>query len=49
MESICEDLKKIFQNFRWIDDIPEDQNRRDEICVEAKVGDGTERQPGSRV
>ena len=37
MESICEDLKKIFQNFRWIDDIPEDQNRRDEICVEAKA------------
>ena len=37
MDSIYEELKKIFQNFRWIDDIPEDQVRRDKICMEAKA------------
>ena len=31
MDNIYEELEKIFQNFRWIDDIPEDQFRRDEI------------------
>ena len=32
MDNIYEELKNIFQNFRWIDNIPEDQYRRDEIC-----------------
>ena len=32
-----DELKKLFQDFRWIDDIPEDQDKRDEICVEAKA------------
>ena len=32
-----EELKNVLQNFRWIDDIPEDQNKRDEICVEARA------------
>lgn len=32
-----DELKSVFQNFRWIDDIPEDQNTRDEICVKAKA------------
>ena len=32
-----EELKSVLQNFRWIDDIPEDQNKRDEICVEART------------
>ena len=30
-------LRQIFQEFRWIDDIPEDQRRRDEICLEARA------------
>ena len=37
MDNIYEELEKIFQNFRWIDDIPEDQFRRDEICLEARA------------
>ena len=37
MDNIYEELKNIFQNFRWIDDIPEDQFRRDEICLEARA------------
>ena len=32
-----EQLEEIFKDFRWIDDIPEDQDKRDEICVEAKA------------
>ena len=32
-----DDLKELFENFQWIDDIPEDQAKRDEICLEAKV------------
>ena len=32
-----EELKDLFKHFRWIDNIPEDQNKRDEICVEAKA------------
>lgn len=32
-----DDLKKLFANFQWIDDIPEDQAKRDEICLEAKA------------
>ena len=32
-----EDLKDLFKRFRWIDNIPEDQEKRDEICVEAKA------------
>ncbi|MBQ9755416.1 MAG: hypothetical protein IJV93_11785 [Lentisphaeria bacterium] len=32
-----EDLKSVLQNYRGIDDIPEDQLRRDEICLEARV------------
>ena len=31
-----EELKSVLQSFRWIDDIPEDQNKRDEICVVAR-------------
>ena len=37
MDNIFEDMKQVFQNFRWIDDIPEDQVRRDKICMEAKA------------
>lgn len=37
MDNVFEELKQIFQSFRWIDDIPEDQNRRDKICLEAKA------------
>ena len=37
MDNIYEELKELFQNFRWIDDIPEDQNKRDEICLEARA------------
>ena len=37
MDNIYEELENIFQNFRWIDDIPEDQFRRDEICLEARA------------
>jgi len=37
MDNIYEELEKIFQNFRWIDDIPEYQFRRDEICLEARA------------
>ena len=37
MDSIYEELENIFQNFRWIDDIPEDQVRRDKICLEARA------------
>ena len=32
-----DDLKKLFANFQWIDDIPEDQAKCDEICLEAKA------------
>ena len=32
-----EELKDLFKHFRWIDNIPEDQNRRDEICMEARA------------
>ena len=32
-----DDLKELFENFQWIDDIPEDQVKRDEICLEAKA------------
>ena len=27
MDNIFEEMKQVFQNFRWIDDIPEDQFR----------------------
>ena len=37
MDSIYEELENIFQNFRWIDDIPEDQYLRDKICLEARA------------
>ena len=37
MDNIFEEMKQVFQNFRWIDDIPEDQVRRDKICMEAKA------------
>ena len=37
MDNIYEELENIFQNFRWIDNIPEDQVRRDEICMEARA------------
>ena len=30
-----DELKELFANFQWIDDIPEDQAKRDEICLEA--------------
>ena len=32
-----DELKELFANFQWIDDIPEDQKKRDEICLEAKA------------
>ena len=32
-----EDLKDLFKRFRWIDNIPEDQEKRDEICMKAKA------------
>ncbi|MBR2358301.1 MAG: hypothetical protein IKA65_09800 [Lentisphaeria bacterium] len=32
-----DELKELFGNFQWIDDIPEDQAKRDEICLEAKA------------
>ena len=32
-----DDLKELFENFQWIDDIPEDQAKRDAICLEAKA------------
>ena len=31
------ELKELFESFQWIDDIPEDQAKRDEICLEAKA------------
>ena len=31
------ELKELFEKFQWIDDIPEDQAKRDEICLEAKA------------
>ena len=37
MDNIYEELKRIFKDFHWIDNIPEDQVRRDEICMEAKA------------
>ena len=37
MDNIYEELKRIFQDFHWIDNIPEDQVRRDEICMEARA------------
>ena len=32
-----DELRTLFENFQWIDDIPEDQAKRDEICLEAKA------------
>ena len=32
-----DELRELFGNFQWIDDIPEDQAKRDEICLEAKA------------
>ena len=32
-----DELKELFGNFQWIDDIPEDQAKRDEICLKAKA------------
>ena len=32
-----DELKKLFENFQWIDDIPENQAKRDAICLEAKA------------
>ena len=32
-----DELKELFENFQWIDDIPEDQAKRDAICLEAKA------------
>ena len=37
MGATPEEIRNIFQNFRWIDDIPEDQVKRDEICLQGKV------------
>ena len=32
-----DELRTLFEKFQWIDDIPEDQAKRDEICLEAKA------------
>lgn len=32
-----DELKELFANFQWIDDIPEGQAKRDEICLESKA------------
>ena len=32
-----DDLRVLFQDFQLIDDIPENQAKRDEICQEAKA------------
>ena len=32
-----DELKELFENFQWLDDIPEDQAKRDAICLEAKA------------
>ena len=32
-----EELKQMLRDLRWIDDIPEDQDRRDEICLQGKA------------
>ena len=32
-----DELKELFENFQWIDDIPEDHAKRDEICLDAKA------------
>ena len=32
-----DELRTLVENFQWIDDIPEDQAKRDEICLEAKA------------
>ena len=32
-----DELKELFANFQWIDDIPEDQKKRDEICLEVEA------------
>ena len=37
MDNIYEELENIFQNFRWIDNIPEAQYLRDKICLEARA------------
>jgi len=37
MGSSLEKLKERLEGFRWIDDIPEDQNRCDEICLQGKA------------
>ena len=37
MTNIYNELKDLFENFQWIADIPEDQAKRDEICLEAKA------------
>ena len=31
MDNIYEELKRIFKDFHWIDNIPEDQSARDKI------------------
>ena len=28
-----DELKELFESFQWIDNIPEDQAKRDEICL----------------
>ena len=28
-----DELRALFENFQWIDDIPEDQSKRDAICL----------------
>ena len=32
-----EELKDLFKRFRWIDNIPEDQEKRDKICMETQI------------
>lgn len=32
-----DELRALFENFQWSDDIPENQAKRDEICLEAKA------------
>ena len=32
-----DELKELFSDFQWIDDIPENQAKRDEICLGAKA------------
>ena len=35
-----EALKNVLQNFRRIDDIPEDRNKRDELCAKTDPPSG---------